>query len=186
MRVRPPSTRAGHTGIRILYCLKPTALAHSQLGRESIKNFDSCCLCLQPVIEPMSWCAFLAAHSASMQPHILLSGPTLGAVQPQGPHFLQRVHLPEFANAKTAHRSRPQVVREGAREQKGAQLCSGLHVSPCPCNGGRERMQFLPCPQKNEERTKELLKQAELEACHPRCACLPRVPRIRPGVVDIG
>jgi hypothetical protein len=27
-------------------------------------------------------------------------------------------------------------------------------------------MQFLPRPQKNEERTKELLKQAELEVCH--------------------
>lgn len=120
----PLDTRRPHGDSHSLLLQTNGAGAHSQLGRESIKNFDSCCLCLQPVIEPMSWCAFLAAHFASMQPHILLSGPTLGAVQPQGPHFLQRVHLPEFADAKTAHRSRPQVVREGAREQEGAQLFS--------------------------------------------------------------
>lgn len=159
----PLDTRRPHGDSHSLLLQTNGAGAHSQLGRESIKNFDSCCLCLQPVIEPMSWCALLAAHFASMQPHILLSRPTLGAVQPQGPHFLQRVHLPEFADAKTAHRSRPQVVREGAREQKGAHYFRGATGL---LTGGRERMQFLPRPQKNEERTKELLKQAELEVCH--------------------
>lgn len=80
-----------------------------RLGRESIKNFDSCCLCLQPVIEPMS------CHKG---------------------HIFCKECIYQNLLTQKQHIARDLKLYEKAQENK----------------------------KKNEERTKELLKQAELEA----------------------
>ena len=127
----PLDTRRPHGDSHSLLLQTNGAGAHSQLGRESIKNFDSCCLCLQPVIEPMSWCAF---HTFSSQ------GRHSALCSHKGHIFCKECIYQNLLTQKQ-HIARDLKLYEKAQENKKVRSFFALFSgSTSLLTGGRERM----------------------------------------------